>query len=424
MPGGASAVAWPGDLGLIVSASGKAQSSDNDQLWTVPITGGEPVSLTSAIDENPAFVAATAKELLVEASARTGRALYRVPLAGGRPAGPPQRVSDDRLFYSGFTVAGAGGTAAFLAETSSQPPDVHVATLASFAPRRLTTVNPQASGFAYGEQKVISWRSRADSEQIEGILSLPVDYQPGTRVPLLVVIHGGPAGVSSNRFFAVRGAYPVAVFNALGYAVLQPNFRGSTGYGQRFRGLNRGDILGKDWIDVNSGVDAMIRTGVADSTKMGVMGWSYGGFQTFWGITQTTRFAAASAGAGANDLTSFWSQTDISNYMTTLLGAPPWDNFDLYAQHSAYRLVNKVTTPLLIQVGAADRRVPREQSVQFYEAVKGIGKVPVKLVEYPAQGHGISDPRLNRDLMLRNVQWFTYWMPVTGNKPPVRVVQH
>jgi dipeptidyl aminopeptidase/acylaminoacyl peptidase len=291
----------------------------------------------------------------------------------------------------------------------------------AFAPKRLTTVNPQAAGFAHGEQRVVTWKSAADSESIEGILTLPVGYQRGARVPLLLVIHGGPAGVSSARYPSTRGAYPVQVFSSLGYAVLQPNYRGSTGYGARFRGLNKGDIMGKDWIDVNSGVDEMVRSGIADSTKLGIMGWSFGGFHTFWGITQTRRFAAASAGAGANDLTSFYSQTDISEYLGMLQGAPPWENPNHYLQRSAYRKVQDVTTPLLIQVGESDRRVSPEQSIQFYEAMKGVRKAPVKLVLYPGQGHGVNDPRLSRDLMQRNVAWFTYWVPVTGNKPPVRV---
>jgi dipeptidyl aminopeptidase/acylaminoacyl peptidase len=396
-------------------------STDNDRLWLAPITGEAPVSLTDSLDENAVFVAGSARELFVEAAARTGRALYRIPLSNGRTSGPPQRLSDSTRFYSAFSAARSGGAVAFLAETATQPPDVYVTTGASFSPRRLTTVNPTAATFAYGDQRVISWRSRADSERIEGVLSLPVDYQAGTRVPLLVVIHGGPAGVSSHRYPSVRGAYPIPVFTSLGYAVLQPNYRGSTGYGQRFRGLNLGDIMGKDWIDVNSGVDAVIRMGMVDTTKMGIMGWSFGGFHTFWGITQTRRFSAASAGAGANDLTSFYSQTDVSESLGMLLAAAPWENPDRYLERSAYRFAKNVTTPLLIQVGDADKRVPPAQSIQFYDAVKGIGKTPAKLVLYPGQPHGIEDPRLSRDLMQRNVAWFSYWIPVTGNKPPVRV---
>lgn len=418
MPGSEEVVAWTADLGLVIAASGEFYGTANTKLWTVPLAVGDPVSLTDGLDEDASFVAATARELLVEAAVKTGRGLFRIPLAQGKPSGPPQLVSRDR-FHSGFHSS--GGTIAFVSETASEPPDVFASIGTSFAPKRLTTTNPQAAAFAHGAQRVVAWKSAADSESIEGVLTLPVGYQEGTRVPLLVVVHGGPAGVSAARYPAVNAAYPVQVFAGMGYAVLQPNFRGSTGYGARFRGLNRGDILGKDWIDVNSGVTEMIRAGIADSTKMGLMGWSYGGFQTFWGVTQTRRYAAASAGAGVNDLTAFFSQTDVSDYLGMLLNSVPWDKPDLWVERSAYRKVKEVTTPLLIQSGDADRRVSPEQSIQFYEAMKRIGKAPVKLVLYPGQGHGITDVRLMRDRMLRNVEWFSYWIPVVGSKPVIRM---
>ncbi len=418
MPGSEDVVAWTKDLGLIVAASGEFQGTANTRLWTVPLATGEPVSLTDALDEDAAYVTATAQELWVEAAVKTGRALFRIPLAQGKPSGAPQRVSDER-FNSGFRAA--GGTIAFLSETASEPPDVFASMGTTFAPKRLTTMNPQATSFGHGAQRVVTWKSAADSESIEGVLTLPVGYREGARVPLLVVVHGGPAGLSSARYPSANTAYPVQVFSSMGYAVLQPNFRGSTGYGKRFRGLNHGDILGKDWVDVNSGVTEMIRAGIADSTKMGLMGWSYGGFQTFWGVTQTRRFAAASAGAGVNDLTAFFSQTDISDYLGMLLNSVPWDKPELWVERSAYRKVKDVTTPLLIQSGDADRRVSPEQSIQFYEAMKRIGKAPVKLVLYPGQGHGITDPRLSKDRMLRIVDWFSYWVPVVGQKPVIRM---
>jgi dipeptidyl aminopeptidase/acylaminoacyl peptidase len=142
------------------------------------------------------------------------------------------------------------------------------------------------------------------------------------------------------------------------------------------------------------------------------MGWSFGGHHTFWGITQSDRFAAASAGAGANDLISMYSQTDIPEFYHTYLGPKPWEDFELYEERSAYRCVERVSTPLLIQVGERDERVPAEQSIQFYEAMKTISKAPVKLVIYPGEPHGVRSPRHRRDLVSRNVEWFTRWIPV------------
>lgn len=423
MPGGESVADWVDGVGLVVGGTAHALGTFNRRLWLVPTSGGgQPVSLTDALDEDASFVAATPTALYVEASQRTGRALFRITLTNGRATGAPQRLDDDSRYYSSFTASKDASRWAFLGESASEAPDVYAATSdgsTRLSPTRLSDVNPDARTFAYGEQRVVSWKSKADGESIEGILTLPIGYRSPTRVPLLLVIHGGPTGVSSNRYPPMRSAYPIAVLNALGYAVLQPNYRGSAGYGERFRGLNRGDISGRDWVDVNSGVDAMIAQGIADSAKLGIMGWSFGGHHTYWGITHTGRFKAASAGAGANDLISMYSQTDIPEFYHTYLGPRPWENFELYEQRSAYRFVKNVTTPLLIQVGEADRRVPAEQSIQFYEAVKGIGKVPVKLVMYPGQPHGIADPRLSRDLMNRNVEWFTRWIPVNGPTPRI-----
>lgn len=284
MPGGESVAAWVADVGLIVSGTAQSLGTYNRKLWLVPPAGGEPIALTAALDEDASFVAASSRALYVEASQRTSRGLFRIRLSGARPAGSIERVSDDARFYSGFSATEDGARFAFLVESATMPPDVHLGDAAHFAPARLTTINPRSGELAFGAQRVVRWKSAADGEEIEGVLTLPTAYRASTRVPLLLVIHGGPSGVSSNRFPPTRGAYPIPVFNGLGYAILQPNYRGSTGYGERFRGLNRGDISGRDWIDVISGVDAMIAAGIADSSRLGVMGWSFGGHHTFWGI--------------------------------------------------------------------------------------------------------------------------------------------
>ncbi len=411
MPGRENPVAWKEATGLVVSGSGAGLGTSNSQLWHVPLDGGDPVSVTSGLDEHAGFVAATEDALYVEASFQTGRRLYRIPMRGGRAGGDPVTVSDDRLFYRGFSASRDARMIAFVAEGPATPPDVYVSETTRFSGRALTRINPEFQKVVLGDQRVVRWKSRAGGEEIEGVLTLPVGYREGRPVPLLLVIHGGPPGISTNRF-GIGYAYPIQVFAGLGYAVLQPNYRGSGGYGERFRGLNRGDISGRDWIDIDSGVDEMIKQGIADPDRLGIMGWSFGGHHTYWGITQTDRFAAASAGAGANDMISMYSQTDLPEFYHTYLGPKPWEDFDLYEERSAYRFVERVTTPLLIQVGERDERVPAEQSIQFFEAVRAIGKAPTTLVLYPGQPHGVRDPRLTRDLLSRNVEWFTRWIPV------------
>lgn len=415
LPGGESLVAWTEELGPLISASGQELGTYNSELWRVDLEGGEPESLTEGLDENARYVGLHDGSLWVEASYRTGRRLYRIPLAGGRAAGDPVVVSDDALLYGGFSMSDDGTRLGFVAQGPGVPPDVHASATSDFRPRRLTEVNPQVDDFALGESRVVRWTSAADGEEIEGVLTLPVGWEEGDPAPLLLRIHGGPSGVSTMGFMGDDSAYPTQVFAGLGYAVLQPNYRGSTGYGERFRGLNRGFISGTDWVDVESGVDHLVDEGIADPNRLGVMGWSFGGHHTYWGITRTDRFQAASAGAGANELVSMYHATDIPEFYHTYLGPRPWEDWDLYEERSAYRYVEEVTTPLLIQVGERDARVPAQQSDMFYEAMQAIGKAPVEMVVYPGQPHGVREPRLARDLMARNVAWFQRWIPTGGD---------
>ncbi|MCZ0935151.1 MAG: S9 family peptidase [Gemmatimonadetes bacterium] len=414
MPGGENPVAWDAESGLVVSGTGQLLGTFNRQLWRVPFgadgAAPEPVSLTAGLDANANLVHIDGSRLIVSAARRTGATVYRIPLADGAPAGPPSDLTDGRHYYSGTSMSADGRFLAFTAEDGMTSPDLFITPVDAFRPERLTDLNPQTADLALGEQRVESWPSRAGGEDIEGVLTLPVGYEEGDRVPMVLVIHGGPSGISSDRFNATRGAYPVQVYAGMGFAVLQPNYRGSSGYGERFRGLNRGDISGRDWVDIDSGVDAMVERGIADPDRLAVSGWSFGGHHTYWGITQTDRFRAASAGAGANDLISMYSQTDIPEFYHTYLGPKPWEDWDLYEERSAYRHVENVTTPLLIQVGERDERVPAEQSIQFFEAVRAIGKAPTTLVLYPDQPHGVRSPRLQRDLMSRNVEWLKRWV--------------
>ena len=326
MEGPDGPAAWDGETGLVVSGSGHVLGTFNRQLWTVSPAGGEsgesaPGPLSAGLDENGTLVHVDGSQLVANASHRTGSALFRIPLAEGEPAGPPEEVSAGDRFHSALSASHDGSRIALVAEDGTHPPDVFVTDANAFDPRRLTDLNPGTADLALGAQRVERWRSRADGEEIEGVLTLPAGYEEGEPVPLVLVIHGGPSGVSSDRFHATRGAYPVQVYAGMGFAVLQPNYRGSTGYGERFRGLNRGDISGRDWVDVDSGVDAMIERGIADPDRLAVSGWSFGGHHTYWGITRTDRFKAASAGAGANDLISMYSQTDLPEFYHTYLGA-------------------------------------------------------------------------------------------------------
>jgi dipeptidyl aminopeptidase/acylaminoacyl peptidase len=256
----------------------------------------------------------------------------------------------------------------------------------------------------------MSWKA-PDGKDLEALVTYPVDYKEGTRVPLVVVVHGGPAGVFTRGYIGTLTPYPVAGFAARGYAVLRVNPRGSSGYGFDFRNANFQDWGGGDYRDIMSGVDALIARGVADEGRMGIMGWSYGGYMTSWVITQTQRFKAASVGAGVTNLVSFTGTADIPGFIPDYFGGEFWDEggVDRWRAHSAMFQVQNVKTPTLIQHGEADLRVPVSQGYELYNALRRRG-VPTRMVVYPRQPHGLQEPKFIEDAMRRNLEWFDRWV--------------
>jgi dipeptidyl aminopeptidase/acylaminoacyl peptidase len=280
--------------------------------------------------------------------------------------------------------------------------------------RPLTRLNGWTAEYATLRKEPLRWKG-ADGMEMEGLLVRPAGASPGRKVPLLTIVHGGPAGVFSNGFNVRRGVYPVQLFAQAGYAVLLPNPRGSGGYGEVFRKANLRDWGEKDYEDILAGVDALIDSGLADPGRLGIMGWSYGGFMTSRVITKTKRFKAASVGAGVTDTISFTGVADIPPFMRSYFGAWPWEDPALYASRTAIYNARGITTPTLIQHGEADARVPISQGWELYVALKEQG-VPVEFVTYPRQGHGITEPRLIKDAMRRNLDWFERW--IKGEQAP------
>ncbi|HEY0727589.1 MAG TPA: S9 family peptidase [Pyrinomonadaceae bacterium] len=365
-------------------------------------TGGQPKSVMASYDGQPGIIgwSADSKRIYFSEAKGTGTQIYVVDVAANRI----DEIKSTPAVLSMFSLNRAGTTMGFVRQTSDTPADVFVSPLTEFAPVQITRANAELKLPAIGRTEVIRWKSK-DGREIEGLLTYPVGYEAGQRVPLLLNIHGGPAGVFQQTFLGGRGIYPLATLAARGYAILRPNPRGSSGYGVEFRRANIKDWGFGDYHDVMTGVDKVIEMGVADPERLGVAGWSYGGYLTSWIVTQTNRFKAASAGAPVINLMSFNGTADIPGFIPDYLGGQFWEIQELYQKHSPLFNVKSVTTPTMIQHGEADVRVPISQGYEFYNALKMKG-VPTRMLVLPRQPHGPNEPKMQLAAMNANLEWF------------------
>ncbi len=268
---------------------------------------------------------------------------------------------------------------------------------------RLTDSNPQVKGFLLGKQETIRWKS-TDGTTIEGILIKPVNYREDRKYPLIVQIHGGPASASINNF-----KYSFHVFSANDYAVFQPNYRGSTGYGEKFKKEIAGDYFRQAFDDIMTGVDYLIERGIVHPDSMGIMGYSAGGHLSNWALVSTDRFKAISTGAGAVNWISLYAQSDVQFAREFYLKGTPYDNWEHYVKESPIKYIKNAKTPTLIHFGEKDRRVPRQQGEELHMALKKLG-VPTEFIIYPDVGHGIGDMRYWMVLMQAEFDWFEKWI--------------
>ena len=302
-------------------------------------------------------------------------------------------------------INSTGSHIAFTLQNPSKLPEAYISSLTVFSPAKVTGINAAYATTPLPKTEVVKWKG-ADGREIEGLLTYPINYKPGQKVPFILNVHGGPAGVFSQTCVAAnQGTYPIAAFAEAGYAVLRPNPRGSSGYGTEFRTANREDWGGKDYQDLMAGVDYVIKMGVADENKMGVMGWSYCGFMSSWIVGHTDRFKVASIGAPVVDLAHQNLTDDIEGFLPSYFKSNPWDDWSKYDAHSPLRFIQNVKTPVMLQHGEADLRVPFSNSVMFYNALRR-RNVPVRLLALPRQPHGPQEPRMVLKTMQTNLEWF------------------
>jgi len=270
--------------------------------------------------------------------------------------------------------------------------------LASGKTTALTKVNARVGDLALAQFRTITWKSK-DGLPIEGLLWLPADYAPGTKLPLLLSVHGGPAGVFSTSFRALNHVYA-----GLGWAILEPNVRGSSSYGDALLRGNMKDIGGGDYWDAMTGVDFVIAQGIADPNQLAVRGWSYGGILTGWIVTQTDRFKAASAGAMVSDWTSEYAMGFNHDVRRWYIGGTPWENPEGYRRQSSYTHIARVKTPTIVIHGEEDTTDTVGQSMMFYQGLKDRG-VPVRFLRFPREPHGFRQPHHQRIRDAEEISW-------------------
>ncbi len=278
--------------------------------------------------------------------------------------------------------------------------------------RQLTDANPQVREFLLGVEEEITWRS-TDGKAVSGVLVKPVAYRAGQRYPLIVAIHGGPASADVLGF---NGGYGAQVYAGAGYAVLRPNYRGSTNYGEAHKTGIVGNYFPPGFDDIMTGVDHLIAEGIADVDRMGVLGWSAGGHWSNWILTHTDRFKAISSGAGTSNWISMYAQSDVQRNRQFYLGNKlPYDDFEAYWNQSPLKYIKNATTPTMIHVVEGDPRVPSPQSIELHMALKRLG-VPTELFLYPGNTHGIPDPRNQLVKSVSEMAWMDYYVRGSGKK--------
>ena len=377
------------------------QGSTGGDVWVVNAKGGEPTNVTPNIDGSPTYISWTGPDNIGFIEDKSGHTHIGDYVVSTHTSDFDKDLGE--ITVSGGPIKNAIGVSnhgllAMVEQGHAQAPELFVGTFDNL--KQFTHLNDGAKSTARTES--VEWKS--DAYNVQGWLTYPVDYSPKKKYPLIVTVHGGPSASAGASF-----AGPI--WAQLGYFVLAPNPRGSFGQGEAFTAANRKDFGYGDLRDIEAGMDSIeAKIPAIDKHREGLMGWSYGGFMTMFGVTQTTRFRAAVAGAGLSDWLSYYGENSIDQWMTPFFGATVYDDPAVYAKSSAINFIKNVKTPTLVVVGDRDGECPAPQSFEFWHALRAEG-VKTQLVVFPNEGHGFRDPAHIRDLEARQAAWFAENMP-------------
>jgi len=368
----------------------------NNPLEILDLETGERERIHIDVDSIIEIVAYTKKGLYISWGEGT-----RIKIGLLDPDGKVETLTDDNSTVFWAAVSSDTDKLVCIKATPTEPFEVYlegkkITDEGKFYKERLTS-----------RKQLIRWKS-LDGVEIEGVLSTPPDFDPSKRYPLLLIVHGGPTWLSFD-VPTFSKTYPLEQFVEKGFIVLEPNYRGSDGYGEEFRRINYRNLGIGDYADVISGVDYLIEKGIADPERIGIMGWSQGGYITAFCSLYSNRFKAASVGAGISDWITYYYATDIHNFTVYFLGETPWNDEEIYKKTSPMTYIKNASTPTLIQHGDNDQRVPVPNAYKLYQGLKDMG-VPVEFVIFKEMGHGIHKPGIARAIMKQNLIWFSHYL--------------
>jgi dipeptidyl aminopeptidase/acylaminoacyl peptidase len=394
---------WLPDGKSIVFIAGimSDEGATGGELYRVSATGGDARSITPGLASSVADLAAPKNSKYVYFSEHYdgGSAVSQIDPATGQT----ERLwkGDETIFTmdgGGVSLSDDGKSSAVARNSWQRPPEVWAGRVGDWRP--LTHAN-QAALPMWGEQKSLHWKS--DGFNVQGWLIYPRNFDPSRKYPMVVSVHGGPA--SSMKPNWPRPGFNATLLSQQGYFVLLPNPRGSYGQGEAFAKANVKDFGGGDLRDILAGVDEAVRSAPIDENRVGITGWSYGGYMTMWAVTQTNRFHAAVAGAGLANWQSYYGQNSIDQWMLPYFGASVYDDPKVYAKSSPIEFIKNVKTPTLIVVGDRDGECPAPQSYEFWHALRDLG-VKTEMVVYPNEGHRFRKAADQRDVLVRMIAWF------------------
>jgi dipeptidyl aminopeptidase/acylaminoacyl peptidase len=372
-------------------------------IFTVSATGGQAENLTPEMKASGSWIGWTPDKKILFAEWVGGDA--------GIASVDPENKEIEGLWWGGeyltampglycptISAAQDGKTMAFVKHSYAAPPEVWAGQVGDW--KQMTKRNEGVKP-AWGEAKSIQWNNGGHT--VQGWLLYPRDFDAARKYPLVVAVHGGPSWAAMSQW-PTPHSYAAALAGA-GYFVLSPNPRGSFGQGEAFTRANVKDFGAGDFADILAGADEAMRVAPIDGSRLGLTGWSYGGFMTMLGVTKTNRFKAAMAGAGISNWQSYYGENQIDQWMIPFFGKSVYDDPDIYAKSSALNFIKKVKTPTLIIVGDSDGECPTPQSYEFWHALKA-QSVETQLVVYEHEGHLFVKPQHQRDVIERTLGWF------------------